>query len=736
VIGHNIQSYLSLNAYKKVQIVSNISTDILTILIETKNLEPDINFKLNTTNNMKRNFFITFLLSFYCFFIQAHNMSSKAVNNEVSSSKAFAEVCFNRLHNGWVEILIPVSQWNDTTVRFKSYLTNGSLYTSQGYTTQSLPKITSNGIQYYYLKAQGGGDINGQPIWNQTLTYEVSSPQDTAISKTLDALPQDQWNTAGTTGFCGVAKAEVCFNRLHNGWVEILIPVSQWKDTSIKFKSYFKDGTLSTSQGYSTQSLPKITSNGVQYYYFKGKGAGDINGQQVWDQPLTFEIGSSQDVAVSKILDALPQDQWNTAGTTGFCGVAKAKVCFNRLHNGWAEMLIPVSQWKGTDIIFKSYFKDGTLSTSQGYSIQSLPKVTSNGVQYYYFKGIGAGDINGQQVWDQPLTFEIGSSQDVPVSKILDALPQDQWNDFEKQKGCVTKAGGICIDRNKQDYTIYIPVSEWKGTNVGVRLFDANGVLMSFQNFPSPATINYNGRNSYKISGNPGTEAKIIIEVSSPTNAAVHMLLDTVQSLCYEGACTGNNNWSLSGNADTDPSANFIGTTDKQSLVFKTNNVENMRIDANGKIGMGTKNLSCADCTNYRLFVKDGIKTEKVKVEVASANGWADHVFYPNYQLLNLEEVERYILDKGHLPNIPSAAEVVKEGIDLAEMDARLLEKIEELTLYTIDLNKKNIELHQKNAELGGHVKNREKVIKILLKKVEGLERIGNKKSINSNILK
>ncbi|MDV7697048.1 cell wall anchor protein [Chryseobacterium soli] len=76
------------------------------------------------------------------------------------------------------------------------------------------------------------------------------------------------------------------------------------------------------------------------------------------------------------------------------------------------------------------------------------------------------------------------------------------------------------------------------------------------------------------------------------------------------------------------------------------------------------------------------------EVEV-KANVWADYVFKKDYKLKTLEEVEKHIEQKGHLPNIPSAKEVEKDGINLGEMDAKLLEKIEELTLYSIEQNKK-----------------------------------------------
>ncbi|MET3035366.1 cell wall anchor protein [Chryseobacterium sp. NRRL B-14859] len=91
-------------------------------------------------------------------------------------------------------------------------------------------------------------------------------------------------------------------------------------------------------------------------------------------------------------------------------------------------------------------------------------------------------------------------------------------------------------------------------------------------------------------------------------------------------------------------------------------------------------------------FLNNGIakfdgKIHAKEVEV-KANVWADYVFKKDYQLKSLEEVEKHISEKGHLPNIPSADEVLKNGINVAEMNAKLLEKIEELTLYSIQQNK------------------------------------------------
>ena len=73
---------------------------------------------------------------------------------------------------------------------------------------------------------------------------------------------------------------------------------------------------------------------------------------------------------------------------------------------------------------------------------------------------------------------------------------------------------------------------------------------------------------------------------------------------------------------------------------------------------------------------------------MASLNGWADYVFESDYQMLSTEELEAYIKEHGHLPGVPSAEEVVENGLDLGEMNKILLEKVEELTLRVLELEK------------------------------------------------
>jgi len=104
----------------------------------------------------------------------------------------------------------------------------------------------------------------------------------------------------------------------------------------------------------------------------------------------------------------------------------------------------------------------------------------------------------------------------------------------------------------------------------------------------------------------------------------------------------------------------------------------------------------------YNLLVKGGILTEKVKVALAVAGtDWADYVFEPEYKsnMMSIEEVEQFTLKNKHLPNVPSAQEMVKNGLDVSQTSKMFMEKIEELTLYIIELNKEIKALKKENKK-------------------------------------
>ena len=109
------------------------------------------------------------------------------------------------------------------------------------------------------------------------------------------------------------------------------------------------------------------------------------------------------------------------------------------------------------------------------------------------------------------------------------------------------------------------------------------------------------------------------------------------------------------------------------------------------RIGIGTRNLS-----GYHLAVNGIIRAKEIRVNT----GWADFVFEDDYALPTLNEVEAHIAQYKHLPDIPSAAEVEAEGVELGVISSKLLQKIEELTLYVIAQEKRIEALEAENQFL------------------------------------
>lgn len=108
---------------------------------------------------------------------------------------------------------------------------------------------------------------------------------------------------------------------------------------------------------------------------------------------------------------------------------------------------------------------------------------------------------------------------------------------------------------------------------------------------------------------------------------------------------------------------------------------ENMRIKPNGNVGIGTTDPT------YTLEVVGEIHGTNFSAD--SPPSWPDYVFADSYVLTDLKEVEKFIESNHHLPEVPSEADVKENGVNLVEMQAKLLQKIEELTLYVIEQNKR-----------------------------------------------
>jgi hypothetical protein len=168
---------------------------------------------------------------------------------------------------------------------------------------------------------------------------------------------------------------------------------------------------------------------------------------------------------------------------------------------------------------------------------------------------------------------------------------------------------------------------------------------------------------------------------------------------------------SIFSNHTGNPNTNYIQFRIHDGSLNVTNQLNVMTINGNGGVGIGTDNPGV-----YKLAVNGNIHTKEVKVDLID---WSDFVFESNYKLPTLKEVEEHINEKGHLKDIPSAKDVEENGIFLGEMDAKLLQKIEELMLYTIK-QQKQIDFQNKKID---KLERENKEVKLLSLRLSELEK-------------
>ncbi len=202
--------------------------------------------------------------------------------------------------------------------------------------------------------------------------------------------------------------------------------------------------------------------------------------------------------------------------------------------------------------------------------------------------------------------------------------------------------------------------------------------------------------------GHGGTNRVLEINNSSiDINSQSHLILTTGSTTA--NSSVGTITW-VASNSQFNKGVAFIGCSlapnstsvaPSSIMSFFTRNVsdqywmERMKITETGDVCIGTPNTA-----GYKLSVNGNIRAKEIKVEVAN---WPDYVFFPAYTPSSLSELEGYIKQNQHLPEIPSAAEVKEKGLNLGDMNVKLLKKVEELTLYIIELEKRMKKLEEIN---------------------------------------
>jgi hypothetical protein len=264
----------------------------------------------------------------------------------------------------------------------------------------------------------------------------------------------------------------------------------------------------------------------------------------------------------------------------------------------------------------------------------------------------------------------------------------------------------------------------WQAKNFKIEGYDSYNSPNGWKTIADYSTQNYTGGQSFSIRMPSGAYTKLRFTFYSATGANGRLgvselfFIHPEATAPYEGLFSnGNTNstWEENGSTISYSLGNVgIGTSNPLSdlhiegtapvITFKATNlgsgvrfnsigqngdlyrfqkdgITKVTIKNSGSIGIGTN-----DTKGFKLAVNGNIHTKEVKVDLI---GWSDFVFFKDYKLPTLEEVEAHIAVKGHLKDIPSAKEVKENGIFLGDMNAKLLQKIEELTLYTIAQEKK-----------------------------------------------
>jgi len=237
------------------------------------------------------------------------------------------------------------------------------------------------------------------------------------------------------------------------------------------------------------------------------------------------------------------------------------------------------------------------------------------------------------------------------------------------------------------------------------RVYASGGVSLGINNVPAWASVAAGNGNT--VSGGKSFAAGWNNTVAAPNCIALGAACSVGSTCNYSHAYgtgvniggTASGAYILGGNSGT-----TLTNTISNSFMVGWGSTAAMLVTPSG-LGLGTTNITAKLTVNgnvligdpstvslpsgYRLYVQTGILAEKVKVAIPGTANWSDYVFEKTYKLKSFEELESYILANKHLPNIPSAEEMVKEGLDVANMDAKLLEKIEELHLYFLQLEKR-----------------------------------------------
>ena len=317
--------------------------------------------------------------------------------------------------------------------------------------------------------------------------------------------------------------------------------------------------------------------------------------------------------------------------------------------------------------ISKSYFENLVFQNQNPGN--SLYAGTNNTLLNPYLGNVGIGTTNPERTLDVRSRIMVRGAGLASLDYTGIELVNDGTDNYSRANLCFENTHGLA---NTNHYCQFLQLEPDGSSSYRTRRQMTNGFLdyLSF----------YLGNNNVVFNDNKSGDAT------------------------YGNVLVANGNVGIGTNL---PEANLqINNTDNDGVNGKIfslhkNNDELFSVTEDGHIGMGTPSVA-----GYRLDVKGKIRTCEVFIE--EPGDWCDYVFEPNYKRMSLNELEYFLKQKKHLPNIPSAKQLKDSGgIHIGEMQKAMMEKIEELYLYTIDLSKRVEKLSQENNELKAKIENK-----------------------------
>jgi hypothetical protein len=258
-------------------------------------------------------------------------------------------------------------------------------------------------------------------------------------------------------------------------------------------------------------------------------------------------------------------------------------------------------------------------------------------------------------------------------------VSSDRYLDDYSTKFLIDRLGNVGIGTSSPYGTLNVMRSSGNGTitRFGTSL-DAGQAL----DLNSVQSSTGNGYYSLDLSSSVPNWQKFVIPVGrvgiGTTNPSDIFQVNNGSTIRFQVGSSGGvfvNN-EINGGSLSSPGPLYLNYTSTGNTLLNSNG---------GSVGIGTNTPDAA----YKLSVNGKIRSKEIKVETT----WSDYVFDKDYQLRPINEVDTYIKKNHHLPDIPSAAEVEKNGVNLGETSSLLLKKIEELTLYLIEKDKQITEI-------------------------------------------